>query len=247
MLVPQGSLLLVSSLVLLLSWLGVLPSAEVLFDGLKHVVRTTSIAILPIAMLENLVAVNLYFPGALVVAVAMAAAAGDPAVAVVLYGWVFLGSMTGNVLSYVLGRILAGRSRSWERVIAQPKELPLAFCYLHPHLAASTAFILGSRGRTVTEYFRLAIPAGAFWSLTWCVLFYSFGGMTGDGGGGFVVLFYLLVIAWAAHDAIRLSRERNPAAKGKRDGQHKTVSLGSPPYDKEHHSDQPEESDQQDS
>lgn len=210
---PQILILTLVGFLYLLSLLGVIPSPAQLNGILVEKFKLYGIPLIAFcAFLENLVGVNVYFPGAFTILTGMALTSGNPSQAVVTYFAIYLPSYTANISSFYLGFL----SRKENPVVTAPKKqntlLWFFFTYWHPQLAAITAFSAGSSGLLTPQVFwRHSFAVSLFWSVFWGVVIYQFG-FAANFAENFVTLFLAYVVIWMAIDVFKWFKRKSQTA-----------------------------------
>ena len=188
----------------LLSSLGWIPSVHELSDMLGRFFEKGGLPVIGMASFaENTIGLNVYFPGAIVILVAMALTAGDLPRALMTFLVILIPSMLAHLMNYGLGRWLGGRvnveghtsggdpsrfakGRMWGLFLAS---------YWHPHLAAVTSYAAGTEGVGVGAFLRVFVVASLLWNSFWGIVMYNFGEVAGA-TRNLIPLFYVYVVGW---------------------------------------------------
>lgn len=149
---------------------GLLPKTNVLLDYVSNeVIVGGVVAIAVVAMLENIVGLNTYFPGAVVILGVMAATYGDPAAGFKTFLAIVTGQISGLSVSRLIG-LRAMNSPDDLEHRASWTSLLLLVAFWHPHSAAATAFALGSRHHPRGQ--AIVLVGCLIWSVFWALVMY---------------------------------------------------------------------------
>ena len=163
------------------------------FEYLSGIIRDSNrFYVFGFTILEHTVLLNVYFPGAIVIIVAMGATHGDILAAFATYIAILTGQIVGYAISYYAGKFQSSRRDNSYSVAQQAGYF---FTFAHPHSAALTCFILGTNNVKIYQFFILLIPSTIFWSLIWAVIAY-FGLFELVGDLGWDYIFYSYLIIW---------------------------------------------------
>jgi len=172
--IPPAVLLLSILSLWILEVFGVLPSVNSLVDTVSSWISQRGyIAVAGVALLENLVGFGSYFPGSIPLLGVMATTAGRPSDALATFLSIYSGQVSGLVISYCLGFVGFGRAvRASHLEGSAPSRIAgLVLLFGHPHSAAATAYLLGSK-RFGFEAIVLIVSACFVWSGFWAALMY---------------------------------------------------------------------------
>jgi len=122
-----------------------------------------------VSMIENIIVINIYFPGSVAILVAMGAASSDVAKAWITWSAIVMGCLAGQHIDYVLGRrarpVNVAASRLTIRVV-----LRSVGSYWHPHFAAVHSFAMGSDGFTYQAFLLVVLTIAVGWYIVWGVV-----------------------------------------------------------------------------
>jgi hypothetical protein len=160
-------------LALFFLWLGeaysIFPPVDQILNELGGLLwKVGWFAIVLIAAFENIVFLNVYIPGSIVILGVMTSTAGDPLAAVAVFTAILLGQLIGLLISEYIGSKnynVKGYDKSAKRIIYITL---LLFC--HPHSASGTAFALGAH--QVRSRFMIIMIGCSIWSTFWGLLMY---------------------------------------------------------------------------
>lgn len=178
----------------ILGALGIIPTANQLALVLEEWFRAKGmVAVGGCAFVENLVGVNAYFPGSVVILIGMGATNGDPPRAAVTFVIIVCCSLLGQLASYVLGRLLHSSPQ-----VVEARILPIwtfASTFWHPHFAAATSVTAGAGGMRLRAYLSRMVPVACLWYAFWGTLMYWMGGV-GEAGNWLSLVFIVYLMAW---------------------------------------------------
>ncbi|HKO55808.1 MAG TPA: hypothetical protein VJ276_08000 [Thermoanaerobaculia bacterium] len=194
-----AALLIAVSCVLALAWLRWIPSPGDLVAALAHALgAATPTYIAVCAILENIVGINVYFPGAFVILFAMASTHGDLCRAASMFATIVGASAVAQHVNYLLGRLLrqqfgspGGGMTFWGGVLS----------YWHPQLGALYSFRIGLSAATYPR-FALILTAWACWTTFWGVAMYVLGSVPLS-GNSFVGIFVLYLVGWFVLEVVK--------------------------------------------
>ena len=211
---PHFIVLTVLSLFLVLGLAGIIPSMAELSFLLSHIIEEGGLGlVIGASFLENLPAVNAYFPGSVVLLVRMSSTAGKLDQAIIIYLAIVTPAILANLLTFGAGRLLRQRKN-----LATSSGIPnatryrslwiwYALTYWHPHLASMTALASGSEGVSPPAYLRTFLPISLAWSVLWATLLYNVGVLF-DPRSQLVWLSWVYLVAWFLWDLRKLRREQ---------------------------------------
>jgi len=212
----QLILLGIVTVMLVLSRAGEIPSPECLARYLEGYFETYGLPLVAItSFLENLVVVNIYFPGSMLVLAAMALTAGNPTRAVLTYLAIVLPAIISQHVNFLLGRSSRGRRPTADREYREGPErlagmrnwLVFFSTLWHPQLASVTCFAFGSSGISYRAFARYLYISGLAWSIFWGLLIYHVGNVLRP-TQNLIPLLYVYLILWLLWD-IRSVQKRS--------------------------------------
>ena len=201
-LAPQISLIAFCALLYLTSSFGLIPSPEAIGAKLLGALQTNGLPLISLcALLENIVGLNVYFPGALAILAGMALTAGNLPFAIATYFAIYIPSYGGNWISYLLGR--KERTALGRTETPTHQEIWLyALAYCHPQLASLKAFSSGLNGRRPQWFLAHSLPASLAWSVSYAVAIYNLG-ISVNILDYFPWLFIIYLVLWTTRDMVR--------------------------------------------
>lgn len=160
------------------SRVGLLPSQDALFARVEGFVSSSSaVWIILIACLEYTVAINVYFPGSIVILASMTATNGEINLVIRMFTFIITGQAVGLSISYLSGlyarlRLNPDATTIGESFTQWSVATLILATFLHPHSAALTSFNLGTQRCFVRTFAGWGIVGlliwGSFW--TWACL-----------------------------------------------------------------------------
>ncbi len=192
-----------------LSARGVIPNPNTLATTLRDFFQHRGLlAVGAVSLAENIVGVNIYFPGSVVILLAMSMTAGNLKLAFLTYLWIVVPSALAHMINYNLGRFgrgnvtkipddLAGEPRPPH---GEPSLLEFIIAFGHPHTAAVVSVRAGANRMPMNRFLRRFIPISLVWSTFWAILMYNVGDVLHGAAGNWIVLIYVYLILWTAWD-----------------------------------------------
>ncbi len=190
--------------------LGYVPTVDNVARSLEGLFTTYgAVAVAGISVLENLVLINAYFPGSLVILTAMAMQAGNPEAAAITFCAIYGGATIGYHLSFLVGRMSDGLWKKRSQSTYNSTGLGLLFLatYWHPHLAAVTNTAVGGSPVPYSRFLLYSLLASLPWNLFWGGLMYSAGTLI-KGEVDLSTVLYVYLVGWIVYEVLR-SRPRN--------------------------------------
>ncbi len=167
------------------------------------------IAVGTLSFIENIVGVNAFFPGSIVILTAMAMTAGDPLLGLFTYFTIFSFAIISYHLNFFLGKYLSYKNPSTEKDLSKKTQIELWLWYLstfwHPHFTAITCVITGSEGFSYKWFFSRMIIAGFLWNSFWGITMYNFGSIAKE-NYDLTIIMYIYFIGWLAVDSYKYFR-----------------------------------------
>lgn len=186
-----------------LSVLGIIRDQAAMAESLRQFFRNEGLpAVGLVAFVESLVVVNLYFPGSVVILLAMSLSAGSVELAFVTYLWIVFPSAVAHVVNYGFGRfggakiakLLDGYSGG------EPSTIGFVLASGHPHTAALASVHAGWSRMPVARYFSRFIPLSVAWCTFWAIVMYNMDGVAGGVTDYWIYLVYAYLILWMCWD-----------------------------------------------
>jgi len=205
----QLALLCILGALHVLSARGIIPDQNALATKVRTVFQEGGLpAVGALSLAENLVGVNIYLPGSVVILLAMSMTAGNLKLAFLTFLWIVIPSMLAHAINYNLGILGRGKIMKVSDNLAgelslprgEPTILEFALAFGHPHTAAIVSVRAGASGMPVKRFVWRFIPVSLGWSTFWAALMYNVGGVLQGAAGNWVPLIYAYLILWTAWD-----------------------------------------------
>lgn len=209
-----------------LGWIPSLAESTAWLGGFLE--RYGVVVVLPLAILENLIVLNVYFPGSIVILTAMALTAGDPRRALVMFVCIVIGSTVGQNANYWMGRYggsrgpaIAERQASRadpgadgsDRRTSRRWWLVFFGTFWHPHSASLTSILAGSEGLRYKQFLIYLLSTGLAWSVFWGFTMYHFGGIL-EARSNLLPAVYIYVVVWILYNLRRFVRKQQLQTRG---------------------------------
>lgn len=182
--------------------LGFLPSSASILEVLTSwLLKGGAVVIVFVSLLENVVFLNIYFPGSVVILGVMASTQGNFSAALLVFFSIFIGQVVGLIISCFLGGVLHNSKRSTSTDNSVSRLTILLFW--HPHVASATAFALGVN----SSKFRyiICIVGCLMWSVFWAaVMYFGFGAIINE--LGWDIVSFIAGIAWLLYEIYHMRR-----------------------------------------
>ena len=143
------------------------------------------------AAVENIVLINTYFPGSIVILGVMASTHGDPSAALMVFGYIFVGQLVGLSISGIIGSLIPNLQPD-HRVTGRAWYL-LAALFWHPHSASAVAFAMGAK--RLRARFWITLLGCLVWSIFWALVMYNGLGVLVEQVGWDYISF-LVALVW---------------------------------------------------
>jgi len=155
----------------------VLPNEHILINDLWKLFATYGlIAVAVSSVIENLVGVNYYFPGAVVILTAMALTAGTIPRAIATFFTILIASSIAHLINFAIGRSF----RKPNEAITLNKFRPYLMSYWHPYFAAVNSFNAGTQNISFQTFLKYFVPSQIGWNLFWGIVMFSVGSISGQ-------------------------------------------------------------------
>ena len=176
-----------------LSFLGVFEERQLLIF-LEHSIGAQVTLVAPFSFLENIAGFNIYFPGSVVILVAMGLTHGDPWKGLGTFFLIVVPSTLAHILNYCVGRFVKRR----ENGSARGSSLGFALAGWHPHLMGLVSVGAGADGWDFGTFLRRFLPWHFAWNTFWGVVMYTAGGsvIREAGLSWFFVLYLVIWTGW---------------------------------------------------
>lgn len=193
-------LLLIGAILLfwLLEYILILPSANELIEAVTTAITNQGVlAIAAVALLENIIVINSYFPGSVAILGVMASTHGNVGAAILTFSAITVGQLIGLTISFYLGRF--GFHNKSQSVLENNKRVMMVFLFWHPHLAAASSFAIGARSSSNIFFIWIAC---ILWSVFWAlVMYFGFGIIVKEIGWDYITIIF--AFAWLSLEIYR--------------------------------------------
>lgn len=170
----------------LLARLGILPPSQEVSEIINSALEIYGLIIIaPLAFLENIAGINIYFPGSIVILTTMAVSAGNPVRAVEIFLTYYVFAILAYHVDYFMGKPLRSKriQLTSPQILASPTNAKLWLRFLilfsHPQLASILCAQVGGEGYKYSDVIKYFLFFGFVWTLFWSVVMYSVGAITG--------------------------------------------------------------------
>ena len=192
----------------LLSALKIIPSAVEMSLMLQKLFRSYGlVAVGMISFIENIVGMNAYFPGSIVILFAMSMTAGDLKMALLTFLVIYLPSVLAHNINYLLGRlgskkiVLDANNSAALNNLNNKNNISYIYfvTFWHPHFTALSCLASGSEGLPYRKFISRFLIISIFWNSFWGVLMYNIGGLSGK-EFNFVPIMIGYIVLWGGYD-----------------------------------------------
>ncbi|PTW61683.1 hypothetical protein C8N35_102398 [Breoghania corrubedonensis] len=168
-LLPPIVLLIAVFAVWIAQSVGILEDSNTLLEKLTSLIFSYGAGlILIVAAVENIIILNVYFPGSVVILGIMASTHGQLERAIYVFLLIWVGQLIGLIFSCLSGQIYGFRGKA--RTAEKARMLVLFLLFWHPHTASATAFALGEKRFPCR--FLICTLASLIWSVFWAIVMY---------------------------------------------------------------------------
>lgn len=175
----------------LLGIVGAIPREDALLVGLTSWFETYGIwAIVPVALLENIAPINIYFPGSIVILAGMAITKGNPWLAFATFIAITVPSQIGQIINYRVGKLKATQDGC-----SPISLLEFILAFWHPQTASIASLRCGNAGWSTKVYLCRLVVVATCWHVFWAIIMYNAGG-TAKSLVWLVWLFYGYLAVW---------------------------------------------------
>lgn len=209
---PQLILLGVLIILEFLRWIGFIPPPSELLKFFNQLIASGGWwLLLLISFLEHLVGVNVYFPGSIVIFVAVSSFIGQPWSTVLAVLATMTGAILAHQINFFIGRRFRSKNIATQNIPTQSvrwKYLGMASMFWHPHFGALSAIVAGREGVRYWTATTIIIVATIFWQTLWGLFAYNTTKALGQNNFGFwpmlgCVLIWIIVDLYRAKDKIK--------------------------------------------
>lgn len=161
-----------------------------------------------LSFIENLPAVNAYFPGSLAILTAMSITNGDPLLGFQTYLTIYIFAFISYNVSFFIGKFFI-TSSSEKNTNNRKKILILFFTtFWHPHSASLTSLGAGSEGMHYKYFIFYTIIVSFFWNTFWALLMYNIDISLLETSGNLInVLIALYLFIWLIYKSLKFFKK----------------------------------------
>ena len=176
---------------------GLVPPPSAFLESLAKRLESADLLLIGVfSFIEALAILNAYFPGSVVILVAMASTAGDLSRAMLTFTAIAVGSGLAHQIDYWAGKLLLPSPKTGYLTPATTPSLREAFAsYWHPHLGSLYSLRSGSDGLSYKQFLSRFSAAFVSWYMFWGILMYNLGRVPVS-GSEFLLLFYVYLAWW---------------------------------------------------
>lgn len=194
----------------LLSHLGYIPNTNELTETLITIFNKYGLPLIVLSsFLENIVGLNVYFPGSIVILTSMSMTAGDPRKAILVFIAIVLPSALAQNINYLIGHYSIKKLKKQNLTKLSKIKLGILFgsTFWHPHTTAITCMASGSEGLKYTTFIKYFIVFSLFWNVFWGITMYNFGYFA-KAISNLTSLFYTYLILWILWDIANILKDK---------------------------------------
>lgn len=151
-----------------------------------------------LSFIENLPAVNAYFPGSIAILTAMSITNGNPLLGFQTYLTIYFFAFISYNISFFIGKFFVSKDLK-KNSTSNNKSLFLLFfsTFWHPHSASLTSLGVGSEGITYRKFLIYTIIVSFFWNSFWALLMYHVDISILETNGNLInILIALYLLIW---------------------------------------------------
>ena len=179
----------------------IIPSFNELSGTLKLALKEHGLIMMgPLAFLENIAGLNVYFPGSVIILTTMALTGGDPIKGLLTYIIYYASAFAAYHVNFFFGR--AFRKKGNVNSSAQTAQMNRAKMWVrflttfwHPQTASLTCVHVGSDGYRYSQIFPYLIVSSFIWNTFWGLTMYYVGIRMGS-NINFDALAYIYLFGW---------------------------------------------------
>jgi membrane protein DedA with SNARE-associated domain len=177
------------------------------------------LAVAPISFLENLIGLNAYFPGSVVILGAMALTSGQPQLAACTFLAIFAPSFAAHQVNFLIGRHFRTNSAVYADAGRYKTSIEINLLFAstlwHPHFAALTSIDSGAQGMSYRRFLSFFTAWFLLWNLFWGVTMYAFGLLLPRESLGLPIIVGFLVV-WTLWDLLEIGKRLRQALNRER-------------------------------
>lgn len=214
----QILLLLFLFLFTVLSAWEVIPSTSELSKALQVFFDSYGLpSIGAISFFENIVGMNAFFPGSVVILIAMAMTAGDLQKAFLTFLFIYIPAVIAHNINYMLGRFgYIEPTSTIETNFNSKRKKDILYLYVftfwHPHFTALSCLASGAEGMEYKKFIFWFLVISLPWNIFWAALMYSIGMSTGS-EFNFMPFMIAYVLVWGGYDYMKYRNNKRNMIK----------------------------------
>lgn len=198
----------------------VIPPTDLIFDALVNGVEKHGLVLVaPLSFVENIVGINSYFPGSIVILTAMTLTAGNPIKALLTYLTIYSFAFLAYHVNYFIGIYYYNKEGKSVNSKLAPNKLGSSSLWIqflstfwHPHFAALTCIYVGSKGYKYSEIFKYMMVSSFVWNTFWGITMYKIG-LAANASLNFKWLMYIFLVGWILIDSCRFYKNVRKSSK----------------------------------
>ena len=202
----------------ILAYYRIIPSTDQLTIMITEGIENFGLIVVGlISFFENIVGLNVYFPGSVIIIIAMAQTAGDPQRAFLTYLTIYAFAFLAYNVNFLIGKYYFknGDELKKKNLETQKKKhtnmwIQFLTTFWHPHFAAVTCLYVGSKGYKYSEILKYMIVAGFVWNTIWAITLYNVGLVTKTTSlnlKGLVIAYLIVWIFWDSYKFFKIEKE----------------------------------------
>ena len=200
----------------ILSRIGLIPTPNEFTSILKSLFEEYGLfSVAIISFTENIVGVNSYFPGSVVILVAMSLTTGNLRMATLTFIAIYLPSIFSHHVNYFIGAIDKNNKDNRDVKISHKsngifnwKLISLYFTtFWHPHFTALSCLASGKENVSYLNFIVNFLIVSFTWNLFWGVTMYNIGDI-GNTNANLLPLMYSYLIIWASWDIFKTTKKK---------------------------------------
>jgi membrane protein DedA with SNARE-associated domain len=168
-----------------------------------------------ISFIENVIGLNAFFPGSIVILLAMSMTAGDPERALITFLFIYIPAVAAHNINYMLGVLGFSASKPDEgRRIKTTSKSSIAYLFAitfwHPHFTALSCLTAGAEGMKYRKFIFWFLSVSLPWNIFWALLMYNVGSSIGS-DINFMPIMIAYIFVWGVYDYIMHDKSQNKA------------------------------------
>lgn len=206
----QLSILAFLIIINLLAYFEYLPDTDELTEILTAIFDKYGMPLIVlVSFLENIVGLNVYFPGSIVILTSMSLTAGDPKKAMLVFIAIVLPSTLAQNINYLIGCFSTKDLKKQNLTKLSKIKLGILFgsTFWHPHTTAITCMASGSEGLSYVVFLKYFIVFSLFWNAFWGIIMYRLGYFA-RAASNLSPFFYSYLVLWIIWDIVKILKDK---------------------------------------